>query len=78
MTMIELAKEYRESGQLLKNRILELRYKLKTEDLCEMEKFRLRGRIDALKKMERDVNEIAVVLERYYERGRKKNGRYSV
>ena len=78
MTMIELAKEYRESGQLLKERIAELRLRLKTEKLCEMEKFRLRGRIDTLVRMERDVNEVAVVMERYYERGRKKNGRYSI
>ena len=78
MTLSELAKEYRESGQLLKTRITELRLRLKTEDLCETEKFRLRGRIDSLAKMYRDVNEVAVFLERYYERGRKKNGRYSV
>ncbi len=78
MTMTELAMEYRESGLLLKTRIAELRQKLKTEDMCEMEKFRLRGRIDSLSKIEREVSEIAVFLERYYERGRKKNGRYSV
>ena len=76
--MIELAKEYRESARLLKTRIGELRLILRNEELCEMEKFRLRGRIDALSKMERDVTEIAVLLERYYERGRKRNGRYSV
>ena len=78
MTMTELALEYRRSGLLLKTRIAELRQKLKTEEMCEMDKFRLRGRIDTLVKIEREVNEIAVFLERYYERGRRKNGRYTV
>ena len=78
MTIIEMAEEYRYSGMLLKNRIAELRKLLSATKLCEMDKFRLRGRIDTLRSMERDVNEIAVVLERYYDRGYKRNGRYSV
>ncbi|MBE6949520.1 MAG: hypothetical protein E7456_06710 [Ruminococcaceae bacterium] len=78
MTMIELAKEYRQSGLLLKKRIAELRKLLAKGDLCEMEKFRLRGRIDTLASMERDMNEIAVVLEKYYDRRYKRNGRYSI
>lgn len=78
MMMIELAKEYRQSALLLKGRIAELKEKLATKNMCEMDKFRLRGRIDTLSKMEREMNEIAVVLERYYDRRYKRNGRYSV
>ena len=78
MTMNELAKEYRRSAVLLKNRITELKKQLAKGNMCEMDKFRLRGRIDTLSKMERDMNEIAVVLERYYDRRYKRNGRYSV
>ncbi len=78
MTMNELAREYRQSALLLKTRIAELRHQLLTKNLCEMDKFRLRGRIDTLSKMEREMNEIAVVLERYYDRRFKRNGRYSV
>ena len=78
MTMTELAKEYRQSALLLKNRIAELKKLLAKGNLCEMDKFRLRGRIDTLSSMERDMNEIAVVLEKYYDRRYKRNGRYSI
>lgn len=78
MTMNELAREYRQSALLLKTRIAELKHQLAVTKMCEMDKFRLRGRIDTLAKMEREMNEIAVVLERYYDRRFKRNGRYSV
>lgn len=79
MTMIELAVEYRQSAVLLKERIAILKAQLAHDSaLCEMDKFRLRGRIDALTKMEREVTEIAVLMERYYERGYRRNVRYSV
>lgn len=78
MTMIEMAFEYRQSALLLKERIIELKELLAEGNMCEMEKLRLRGRIDTLSKMERDTKEIAAFMERYYDRRYKKNGRYSV
>ncbi len=78
MTMRELAIEYRESGEMLRGRIDELKSKLSSEKLCETEKFRLRTRIEALRSLFREVNEVAVFMEKYYEEGYRKNGRYSV
>ena len=78
MTLEELAAEYRDCAVLLRDRITLLRSRLSSEGICEMEKFRLRGRIAALEGMYRDVREIAVVMERYYDRGYKRNGRYLV
>lgn len=78
MTMIELALEYKESALMIKKRIFELKALLKEGNMCEMDKLRLRARIDTLDRMERDTKEIAAFMERYYDRRYKKNGRYSV
>ena len=78
MTLQEMAVGYRDSGALLKERIALLRERLKNEPMCQMEKLRLRIRIDTLSAIMREVNETAVVLERYYEKGYRRNGRYTL
>ena len=78
MTMTELAKEYRDSAAMIKERMTTLRQRLETEELCEMDKLRLRIRIDTLAAIFRETNEAAVYMERYYDRRYKKNGRFTV
>jgi len=70
MTLKELAADYRKSAALLKERIAELRAQIEDgKDLCEMDKFRLRGRIDTLTAMYHETSLTAYTLERYYEKG---------
>jgi hypothetical protein len=76
--MKDLAIEYRESAALLKGRIDELSELLHLTGLGEMEKFRLRGRIETLQAIYRETNEIAVFMERYYDGGYRKNVRLTV
>ena len=78
MTLKELASQYRECEELLRDRIALLRQRLSSGKMCEMEKFRLRGRISALEGMYRETREIASVMEHYYDRGYKRNDRYLV
>ena len=68
MRMTELAVQYRESADLLTGRIRELRSALENSGLCEMEKYRLRGRIAALTSMCRQTRATAKRLEHYYDR----------
>lgn len=76
--MIELAVEYRAEGLRLKERIQELNVQLRQPGLREMDKFRLRGRIDTLAAMYREVNEAAYTMEHYYDRRYRRNGRYTI
>ena len=78
MTLEELAKEYRYSAALLKNRIETLRETSKDASLCEMEKLRLRIRIGTLQSLLRETNEAAVYMEHYYDRRYKKHGRFAI
>ena len=78
MRMIELAAQYRETAAELKARIARLSLALDSDEIGETEKFKLRGRIDALRSMYYDVNEAACVMEHYYDRRHKRNGRYCV
>jgi len=78
MTLSELGTDYRRSAALLKGRITELKRTLAETNMCEMEKLRLRVRIDTLSSMYRDVCDTAVYLEHYYDRGYRRNGRFSI
>ena len=78
MTLHELAGEYREQAALIHQRAGELKARLAGEKLCEMEKFRLRGRISALEAMAREAHDVALVMEHYYDRGYKRDGRYLI
>ena len=66
MILTELANEYRESAALLTERIKELREKAAADNICEMERMRLRRRVDMLKTMYYETLETAKYLEDYY------------
>lgn len=77
MTLLELSVQYRTQSAVLKTRIKEL------EMACEQaidhkERIKLNQRIYELSEMWREARDIAVITERYYERGYRKNGRYTL
>ena len=77
MTMLELAIQYRSSAETLSERIVALQIlRRKTQDLGEQ--CRLAARIEMLSTMQRENRELAVLMERYYDRGYHKNGKYTL
>lgn len=66
MTLIQLSIEYRKSGELCRERQNELMRRLESEEMCEMDKLRLRRRIYILGSMARDSIATSRYLERYY------------
>ena len=78
MKMSELAVQYRESAAVIRDRVNLLRKLMHCDNLSEMEKYRLRVRIDTLNTIMRETNEAAAYMEHYYDRGRRKNGRFSI
>ena len=78
MTLSQLAEEYRYSSSLVRDRIEHLKSRLDNEPMCNMDKLRLRIRIEKLSSIMRQDNETALFLERYYDRRFKKNARFTV
>ena len=77
MTLQEMAVEYRAQARALRTRMGELEAAgAQTEDPDERE--RLRGRVCLLASMWRETRDLAVLLERYYERGYRRNGKYTL
>lgn len=77
MTLAELSREYQAHAAALQERILELRHRLgETED--DREQKMLEERIRVLTVMLREARELAVVTGRYYERGYRRNERYTI
>lgn len=77
MTLAEMSEAYRTQSQILDGRIRLLTAIEKgLED--EREQCLIRGRIDMLAKMRREAQELALVTGRYYERGYRRNERYSL
>lgn len=73
----ELAVDYRESAHLLEGRIRQLKRELPhTQD--RLERIRLERRIEILTAMFRETRDVAVVCERYYERGYCRNAKYKI
>ncbi len=68
MTLLELSLEYEASAELLRQRIRQLRRALAQEQDPEA-LFRLRRRIAALMPMLTQMNQLAELTARYYERG---------
>lgn len=66
MLLKELAKEYRESAYALKERIDKLNEKSKSDEICEMERLRVRRRKEQLSTMYYDTLQTAKYLEEYY------------
>ena len=77
MTLSELSLEYQAHASALRERIRELR--LQREELEEgRERQLLEERIRVLTTMLREASELAVVTGRYYERGYRRNERYTL
>ena len=68
MDLKTMALEYAAGGQACRKRAEELRRRLSQEESGEMEKLRLRRRIQILTTMARDSIAISRYLERYYDR----------
>lgn len=77
MTLQELSREYEESAKLLRKRLSQLRYML--EDAEDPEDiFHIKRRIAELTPMLTQMNELAELTARYYERGYYRNEKYTI
>ncbi len=77
MTLQEMGAAYRDQAQVLRRRIGELEeVRVRTEERAERD--RLTWRIDLLRSIWRETRDLAVLLERYYERGYRRNGQYTL
>ncbi len=76
MTLLRMAASYRQSADLIRLRIVALKEAQRTAD--PEERLRLEQRIRDLKALHRDTREIALVLERYYDRRYHRNERYTL
>ncbi len=77
MTLRELSVEYREHARLLDTRISQLDALLRASG-DDGERCRLEERIHMLSTMLREARELAVLTERYYDRGYRRNARYTI
>ena len=77
MTLQELSVEYRAHARALDLRICQLQYRL---DQCADpdETCQLQERIHLLSTMLREARELAVLTERYYDRGYRRNAKYTI
>ena len=77
MTLLELSVEYRAHARALDFRICQLQAVLeRTEN--EDQRLMLNERIHMLSTMLREARELAVLTERYYERGYRRNVKYTL
>ena len=77
MTLLELSVEYRAHARALDIRICQLQDVLeRTEN--ENQRLMLQERIHMLSTMLREARELAVLTERYYERGYRRNAKYTL
>ncbi len=77
MKLEELSLQYRASAQLLHERI----QTLQGQRLCsaeDLERTLLDDRIHTLTTMLREMRELAVLTARYYERGYRRNAKYTI
>ena len=77
MTLMELSTQYRDNAQILSIRIGDLRHHLVAEENLR-ERCLLEERIHTLSTMQREARELASLMERYYDRGYSKNGKYTI
>ena len=77
MTLKELSKGYRETGDMLRRRLCALRRRLKTEEDPEI-RWHIRREIAELTPILTQMNELAELTERYYERGYWRNEKYTL
>ena len=77
MTLLELSAEYRAHAQALNLRVAQLEDQLEqTRD--EHQRGQLEARIHMLTTMLREARELAVLTERYYDRGYRRNAKYTI
>lgn len=77
MTLLELSVEYREHARMLDLRICQLEAVLE-RTRNEKQRLMLEHRIHMLSTMLREARELAVLTERYYERGYRRNVKYTL
>ena len=77
MTLLELSVEYRAHARALSVRIGQLQEKLEGTD-SEEQRQALAERIHMLSTMLREARELAVLTERYYDRGYRRNVKYTL
>ncbi|MBR2890134.1 MAG: hypothetical protein IKC09_07670 [Oscillospiraceae bacterium] len=77
MTLKEMSKEYRAAAVPLRNRLRQLRQAMAASEDPE-EIWQLRRRIRELAPLLSQVNELAELTERYYEKGYYRNKKYSL
>lgn len=76
MTLSEISVQYRTSAGLLSTRIQELQSSV--DSSTDENRSKLQERIRTLSALRREVNELAVLTERYYDRGYRRNGKYTL
>jgi len=77
MTLAELSLEYRAHAHALGLRICQLEYQLEQTDNVDR-RCQLQDRIRMLSTMLREARELAVLTERYYDRGYRRNAKYTI
>ena len=77
MTLAELSVEYRAHAHALDLRICQLEYLLEQADDPDR-RCQLRDRIRMLSAMLREARELPVLTEHYYERGYRRNAKYTL
>lgn len=77
MTLLELSMEYRAHARALDGRICQLR-RAWEQTMDEGERCMLADRIRVLSTMLREARELAVLCERYYDRGYRRNAKYTI
>lgn len=76
MTLKELSAEYRQSAQLLRTRLKELRQVLKVAETAD-ERWHIKRRIYELTPILTQTNKVAELLEKYYDGGYYRDANYS-
>ncbi len=77
MTLAELSLEYRAHAHALDLRICQLEYWMEQSDDPDR-RCQLQNRIRMLSAMLREARELAVLTERYYDRGYRRNAKYTI
>lgn len=77
MTLAELSLEYRAHAHALDLRICQLECRLERTKNAD-KRCQLQDRIRMLSAMLREANELAVLTERYYDRGYRRNAKYTI
>ena len=76
MTLIEISVEYRAQATVIQQRLREPGAQL--TELDPDQRSTMEGRIRMLTVMWREARDLAVLCERYYDRGYRRNGKYTL